>query len=325
VMDDASADATPQIVAAYGDRVRSYRQPHNRGIYGNINDGIARARGGYVAIYHADDIYHPRIVEQEAAFLERHPGVGAVFCQSLFIDPTGLAYARRESPPEVCGGRPLAFDEIVNALLMHMNRFLRCPSVMIRSAVLRDVGAFRDREWSGSADLDMWLRIAHHSGLGVIEEYLLAYRLGHDNAAERVHRLRTQPRRYFEIMNRCLATGVSASAVARRAFESHRARDTLVRAINHYVRGQRRAARVLLRDVRLGRVASHASLPRRNWCVWLAVMHLLTRLPPSTIAARWVQHRWGSGTMPSPRGRRRFALPTSGENWNQVAAALPPL
>ena len=56
VMDDASTDETPEIIASYGDRVIHVRQRENRGIYGNANDGIERARGEYIAIYHADDL-----------------------------------------------------------------------------------------------------------------------------------------------------------------------------------------------------------------------------------------------------------------------------
>ncbi len=57
VMDDASTDGTRGLAAAYGERVKYHRQEANRGIYGNANDGIAMARGEYIAIYHADDIY----------------------------------------------------------------------------------------------------------------------------------------------------------------------------------------------------------------------------------------------------------------------------
>src|SRR6188472_1395337 len=47
VVDDASTDETPEILASYGDRIRILRQPRTRGIYGNANDGIALARGDF--------------------------------------------------------------------------------------------------------------------------------------------------------------------------------------------------------------------------------------------------------------------------------------
>src|SRR3989442_1563603 len=100
VMDDASTDGTPSIIASYGNQVHYYRQPQNRGIYGNMNDGIAMARGEYIAIYHADDVYLPKIVECEVAFLHHHPEAGAVFCQAVFIDSLGREFGRLEIPPE---------------------------------------------------------------------------------------------------------------------------------------------------------------------------------------------------------------------------------
>src|SRR5438093_1456319 len=140
IMDDASTDGTPAIIASYGDRVCCHRQSRNRGIYGNMNDGIALARGEYIAIYHADDVYHPSIIEREVAFLESHPAAGAVFCIDVFIDPFGREVGRLELPPEVRGSRLLDYPTVLNALLKHKNRFLRCPTSMVRAAVYRDVG-----------------------------------------------------------------------------------------------------------------------------------------------------------------------------------------
>ena len=101
VMDDASTDETPAILASYGDRLRHIRQPENRGIYGNTNDGIAAAEGNYIAFYHADDLYDPEIVAAEVDYLERHPAAGAVFCKDILIDPEGREVLRVELPEEV--------------------------------------------------------------------------------------------------------------------------------------------------------------------------------------------------------------------------------
>jgi len=73
VMDDASSDETSEIISSYGSRIQSHRQRKTRGIYGSANDGIALARGEYIAIYHSDDIYDRRIVEREVSFLEKYP------------------------------------------------------------------------------------------------------------------------------------------------------------------------------------------------------------------------------------------------------------
>src|SRR5262245_46403552 len=92
VMDDASTDETPEILASYGPAVRTRRQGTNRGQFDNVNDGIALAGGEWIAVYHADDVYRPEIVEREAEFLERHPEAGAVFCLDAWIDAEGREY-----------------------------------------------------------------------------------------------------------------------------------------------------------------------------------------------------------------------------------------
>src|SRR5829696_2278270 len=49
VMDDGSSDSTPAIAQSYGPPLRYVRQPVNRGQFGNVNDGIALARGELIA------------------------------------------------------------------------------------------------------------------------------------------------------------------------------------------------------------------------------------------------------------------------------------
>src|SRR2546426_2388988 len=109
VVDDASTDTTPAILASYGDRIRVHRQSATRGIYGNANDGIAVAQGELVGVFHADDVYLPELVEREVDWLERHPQAGAVFCSDVFIDGEGHELGRLELPPEVRGNRPLDY------------------------------------------------------------------------------------------------------------------------------------------------------------------------------------------------------------------------
>src|SRR5262249_59034983 len=76
VADDASTDETPEILASYGSAIRTLRQQRNKGIYDNVNGGIAMAKGEWIAGYHADDVYRPEIVEREAEFLRRPPEAG---------------------------------------------------------------------------------------------------------------------------------------------------------------------------------------------------------------------------------------------------------
>lgn len=293
VMDDASSDGTAQIVAAYGDRVRYYRQPANRGIYGNANDGIAKARGRYIAVYHADDVYDPRIVEREVAFLECYPDAGAVFSQYIFIDPMGREFGRLQIPAEVRGAKPLEYRVVFNALLKYKNRFLACPSCMVRASVHRDVGGYRDDEFRNSSDLDMWLRIARRYPIGILEEYLLRYRQGHGSSAQRYHHLRAEPERFFRIMDGHLEDGARAVAGpdALHAYEAHRAEDWIMCAMSAYILGRRTDAGAALAQVRPTRILGSNQVRRMRLLALCAGLHLLVRIPRISMVANLLQRR----------------------------------
>ncbi len=294
VMDDASTDGTPSIVASYGDRVKYYRQLQNRGQFENVNDGISMAQGEYVAVYHADDIYHPTIVEREVTFLQRYPEAGAVFCQDIFIDPRGHEYARLQIPPEVRGGHPLDYSTILNSLLKYKNRFLRGPSSMVRASVYRDVGTYRGKEFRIASDLEMWVRIARKYSIGILEEYLFRYRHGHGNSTQNYYHLRTEPERYFQIIDMYLDEGgqhiVTPEAFA--DYEAHRAEDRLMLAINHYILGRLEESQSILRQVQPWRILGGSRIQRGRLLVLFLALNGLVRMPRISLIANLFYRRW---------------------------------
>ncbi|MEO7101939.1 MAG: glycosyltransferase, partial [Gemmatimonadaceae bacterium] len=182
LLDDFSSDNTPEIAAEYGDRITYVRQPHNMGIYDNVNVGIEMARGDLIATYHADDIYLPDIVEREVAYLEAHPDVGAVFTSNILVDAVNREYYRNVFPADVRGEQPLDYPTVLNALLKYKNKFLVCPTAMVRTAVHRAVGNYRQDRYRNTSDLEMWLRIARRYPIAILESHLMRYRHFHGNS-----------------------------------------------------------------------------------------------------------------------------------------------
>ncbi|HEX6249900.1 MAG TPA: glycosyltransferase [Gemmatimonadaceae bacterium] len=293
VMDDASTDDTPAILATYGDAIRVVRQSQNQGIYPNTNAGIRLARGELIASYHSDDVYLPTIVEQEVAFLERYPEVGAVFASDIFIDAEGREYGRLALPPDVPADRPLDFRLILNGLLTHKNKFLRCPTAMVRASVYRDVGVYRADEFSVIADEEMWLRIARRYPIGILSEHLLRYRHFHGNATQAYHHLRTEPNIHFRILDEYVATSEGETTPeALAAHEAHRAEDRLMIVVNHYIAGARGPGREALRRVRLRSLVGSPAVQRVRLLILWAALQLLCRLPHIGAVARAFYRRW---------------------------------
>jgi glycosyltransferase involved in cell wall biosynthesis len=303
VVDDASTDSTAEILASYGDRLTVHRQPATRGIYGNANDGIALATGEVIGVFHADDVYFPEMVEREVGWLEEHPEAGAVFCSDVFVDGGGVKLGGLSLPPEVPGDRPLGYATILNALLTNTNSFLRCQTALVRASVYRDVGTYRDDEFKNSSDIEMWLRIARSYSIGVLEERLALYRRGHGSSSERYHRVRTDANRFFRILDLELELGGRevATSKALRAYEGHRAVDTVMRAVNHYILGDREQALSVLRRAPLTHLLRGGRIQRGRMLALALLMRVLLRLPRVAAVARVFERHW-HGAAPTPAG-----------------------
>lgn len=308
VMDDASTDGSAAIAESFGEAVTLIRQDQNRGQFQNVQDGIARARGELIAVYHADDVYEPTIVAMEAAYLEAHPEVGAVFCMDRFMDPAGVIYGELTLPPEVRGGEPLRADTILNALLVHRNRFLRTPGAMVRRRVYEEVGPYREDVFGMAADLDMWLRIAARHPIAIIEEHLFSYRHTPTSEAHRALHLRTNPDLTFLVVDHHLANGAArwARPESLAMYEAYRHEDRILIAVNHYIRDEIPNMREVLGRVRVRELIKNRKVQRARLVILLTLLSLLSRLPRSRRVAdafyrRWHTNRWKSRSQKTGR------------------------
>lgn len=293
VMDDASIDETPAIIASFGDSITCYRQPSNRGQFRNAEDGIARATGEYVAVYHADDIYDPDIVEREVEFLERHPESGLVFPLIRMVDAGGREYGRLELPDALRGRESLIYAEVLNSVMTFKNVFMATPGAMARTGLFREVGGFRP-EFGSAADLDMWLRCARLTRIGLLERHLLSYRHTTGSQGQSYQLRRTVPENFFAVVDRELASyGESmATAASCDAFEAHRAVDALRVAVNAYIKADMPAARGAWRSVSPGRLLGSPRIRRpRHLLLWVLV-GILCRLPRISWAASALDWRY---------------------------------
>ncbi len=294
VMDDASTDGSTKVIASYGDRVIHHRQPANCGQFANVNAGLELAKGKYIAVYHADDIYAPTLVEREVAYLETHTEAGAVFCLDIFVDTRGREYGRLRLPPELVTDQPLSYTAIINGLLTHKNRFLVGPTSMVRASVYRELGPYRGEEYRIAADLEMWARIAKHRPIGIVHEYLHQYRHGHGNLSQNYYHLRTETEIHFKILDQHLADGGDALATpeALAAHEAHRAEDQLMVAINCYIRDDREKCRQFLRMIHPRRLLGSRQVQRARLLILYLTLQMLSRLPRLGIVADIFYRRW---------------------------------
>ena len=87
VIDNASADETPELLSHFRDHVRVVRNEENRGFVDACNQGAAEARGRYLVFLNNDTVVLPGWLEALVETAERDERVGAV--GSMFLYPDG--------------------------------------------------------------------------------------------------------------------------------------------------------------------------------------------------------------------------------------------
>lgn len=164
VIDDGSTDGSLELLRDYGDRIKLLTQ-NNKGPYPARNEGLAHAKGEFVAFLDADDWWTPDALEKLHA--------------ALIGQDSDIAYCGWQNVGEVMQGEPYVPPEYENEdAVAHFVR--TCPWAIHAALVRRDLvsrlGGFSTRRYS-SMDYDFWLR-ALSSGARIkrVPEVLAFYR-----------------------------------------------------------------------------------------------------------------------------------------------------
>jgi glycosyltransferase involved in cell wall biosynthesis len=249
IVDNASTDNTIEIAKSFGDpRVSVLRNTENIGAERNFTRCIDNSAGAYTAIFHADDIYTPQMVEKQVAFLERHPDAGAVFVNATLIDSGGREVGRYGIDSAYQSDDNLYdFRTIMKMIVRHSN-FLICPSAMVRTPVyLNDIVEWRGSAFKTSADLDVWLRILQKHRIGILPEPLIRYRISFSQGSA-LQRARINRADFFLVLDHYLRHPLVKSFLTSddlRYVARLERTDRIVRAVNLYLRDDPQRAREL--------------------------------------------------------------------------------
>lgn len=170
LVDDHSTDDAITALDQSDTRLKVI-QSKGRGVVNAFNTGLARCKGQFVARMDADDISLPRRLEIQLEYLEQHPRVDIAGCCVEIFSENGIQGGLRRYQQWL--------NSVLDPLQVRQQIFIESPlpnpGLMLRRAVLNELGGFRNVEWP--EDYDLLLRAdALGIQMGKPAEILLRWR-----------------------------------------------------------------------------------------------------------------------------------------------------
>jgi glycosyltransferase involved in cell wall biosynthesis len=248
LVDDESTDNTPEVAASFGDRIVYIRQK-NRREGAARNTGAAQAHGRYFAFLDSDDFFLEGKLAGDLARFEQPDHPALVYSRGRNVDPDGRVIGERR----LANPQGDVFWELAREAFMPMS------TVSVRADAFRECDGFtEDRDLSGTADWELWMRLAARWPVGFVEQTRTGIRVhGRNMSADS---------RYME---RAMLAGVHYAladpVVARRA----RGREAFVRACMYVT------------------IALNAYANGRRGRAWMWLARALVTWPPQILDARF--------------------------------------
>jgi hypothetical protein len=175
VVDDGSTDETPAVLASFGDAITVVRQ-QNEGPSVATNRAIARARGRYVSLLDADDVWLPDKLARHVALLEQRPEVGLVHGDMEVID--GAGRPTRPSKYDWYGELPVVGRAL--GRLLSQNE-ATTSSITLRTELAQAIPPTPSWAWCR----DWWLaaHVASTHEIDALREPVAQYRIHGDNVS----------------------------------------------------------------------------------------------------------------------------------------------
>jgi glycosyltransferase involved in cell wall biosynthesis len=271
VIDDGSTDATPEVLARYGSRIRVVRQA-NGGLARARNTGMREARGRFIAWMDADDLCHPDRLLAQAAVLETYPEVVLVSTNfSAFRQPDHdedlLHLTAYYAAPQRLGGLERIYPQRLEVQVpgaksgpefsVRLGRvqepllegnFVHPPTVMFRRSALPSAGEC-DPGLRYSSDYEFFLRLSRLGSFALLEAPLLRYRLS-ESQMSRAAVGGTMQLETIAIMDRLREADPAAYAKRRPLFEQRYARSYISAAAAIGTSDRRKSMGLLWRGLR---------------------------------------------------------------------------
>jgi glycosyltransferase involved in cell wall biosynthesis len=181
ILDDASPDNTAEIsdeLSRADSRVTVWRHTANKGHIATYNEGIDWASADYFVLLSADDYLLPGALSRAIEVMNDHPEVGFTYGKAFQLvddststQPVTIDFRTAKRDFRILVG--LEFIELFER--SGSINFVPTPTAVVRTALQKRLGGYRT-ELPHTGDMEMWLRLAAHSSVGVFDTYQAVWR-----------------------------------------------------------------------------------------------------------------------------------------------------
>jgi glycosyltransferase involved in cell wall biosynthesis len=169
IVDDASTDSTPDVLARFAakdPRIRVICNDRQLGRAAARNVALAAVRAPLMVVHDADDLSRPERLEKQKAYMDGHADVAVLAAPLTMVDEGGSFVANK----------PIADTaEEIRRQMRQRNCFSHCAG-MFRTAAVREIGGYREG-FTYVEDFDMLSRLVERNEIGVLHEPFYLYRV----------------------------------------------------------------------------------------------------------------------------------------------------
>ncbi|MEN6420032.1 MAG: glycosyltransferase [Clostridiaceae bacterium] len=172
ISDDHSTDGTDEVIRGFSDPriIALYQTENTYCLNAQLYDMSA---GKYIAIIHSDDVWLPKKLEKQVAYLESHPDCAACFTHAALIDEHGNPEVKFDMKENIFIQPNRTQAEWLRYFFTKSNCLCH-PSILIRRDILIDLG--RNRALRQLQDFDKWIRLVKQAPITILQDQLTLHR-----------------------------------------------------------------------------------------------------------------------------------------------------
>lgn len=147
VIDGGSTDESQKIIERYASSIAYWVSEADKGQTDALIKGFSRSTGDIQCWLNSDDLHEPHTLREVADYFQCHPGVGAVYGDTIWIDTD-------DRPMRV--HREIPFSRFI---WLHTYNYVMGMSMFWRRSLYEAVGGL-DRKFNLAMDADLWIRFS---------------------------------------------------------------------------------------------------------------------------------------------------------------------